>query len=48
MIAGNYSRNENYQVARDVGGEKPTKSDEGDDVATSRDEAEHGGQEHHR
>ena len=32
MIAFNYSRNENYQVARDVGGEEPTKSDEGDDV----------------
>ena len=48
MIAGNYSRNENYQVARDVGGEEPTESDEGDDVTTSRDEAEHGGQEHHR
>jgi len=43
MITGNYSRNENYQVARDVGGEEPTESDEGDDVATSRDEAEHGG-----
>jgi hypothetical protein len=28
MIAGNYSRNENYQVARDVGCEEPTKSDE--------------------
>jgi hypothetical protein len=26
MIAGNYSRNENYQVARDVGGEEPTES----------------------
>src|SRR5262249_44037198 len=48
MITGNYSCKENYYVARDMGSEEPTEANEGDDVATSRDQAEHGGQEHHR
>ena len=48
MFTHNYSRNQNYEVARDMGGEEPTKANERDDIATSRDEAEHRGQEHQR